>query len=476
VSPDPPADSGRPDSGRPDSGQPADTGRPEPDVIVVGGGIGGLSAAFALTRKGLRVRVLERAPEFGEVGAGIQLAPNCTRILSAYGLLEQAKALGVLPASMVMKDALDGTVLTSLDLRDMEHRYGTPYMVIHRSDLHGLFLQACREAGVDLRTGQHVTAYETLSPASTGRDSTEAASTEAASTEAASTEAASTEAAGTGTAGARVRLADGTVQQARLVIAADGLHSAARRQLVGDEPVSSAFVAYRGAVPMEKARENNISASDVVVYVGPGCHFVQYPLRGGGMFNQVAVFESPKARAGEEDWGTPDELDAAFAHTTRNVQQGLPLMWRDRWWRMFDRDPITNWVYGRVALLGDAAHPPLQYIAQGAIMAIEDGYVLAEHLAARPGGRALADIDGALAAYQAVRPEHCRRVVETSRAWGILWHLDGEKRERRNEILRARDPRDYSFVDWLYSITARTPAQEPPMFQAIALDSPAPVP
>jgi 2-polyprenyl-6-methoxyphenol hydroxylase-like FAD-dependent oxidoreductase len=410
---------------------------PPPDVIVVGGGIGGLSAAFALTRKGLRVRVLERSAEFGEVGAGIQIAPNCTRILSAYGLLDEAKELGVQPVNMVMKDALDGTVLTSLDLLDMGRRYGTPYIVIHRSDLHGLFLKACQDAGVDLRTSQQVTEYETLA----------------------------------GAGGARVRLADGTVHEARLVLAADGLHSVARKQLVGDEPVNSAFVAYRGAVPMDKARENNISERDVVVYVGPRCHFVQYPLRGGDMFNQVAVFESPKAKAGEEDWGTPDELDAAFGHTTENVQKGLPLMWRDRWWRMFDRDPIMNWVYGRVALLGDAAHPPLQYIAQGAIMAIEDGYVLAEHLAASPG-----DWDAALAAYQAVRPEHCRRVVTTSRAWGILWHLDGEERERRNEILRARDPRDYSFVDWLYSITAISPAEEPEMFQPIPLDSSSPVP
>jgi salicylate hydroxylase len=419
-----------------------------PDVIVVGGGIGGLSAAFALARKGLSVRVLERSAEFGEAGAGIQIAPNCTRILHAYGLLDEAKELGVLPASMVMKDALDGTVLTSLDLRDMEQRYGTPYIVIHRSDLHGLFLRACRRAGVDLRTSQHVTQYETAA-------------------------AGSGEPGGTG-GGARVRLADGTVCEARLVIAADGLHSAARRQLVGDEPVNSAFVAYRGAVPMEKVRENNVSESDVVVYVGPRCHFVQYPLRGGEMFNQVAVFESPRARAGEEDWGTPDELDAAFAHTTGNVQKGLPLMWRDRWWRMFDRDPVMTWVYGRVALLGDAAHPPLQYIAQGAIMAIEDGYVLAEHLAANRGDGAAPDWDGALAAYQAVRPEHCRRVVTTSRAWGVLWHLDGEKRERRNEILRARDPRDYRFVDWLYSVTALTPAEEPEMFRIIPLNAPSP--
>ncbi|HVT68426.1 MAG TPA: FAD-dependent oxidoreductase [Trebonia sp.] len=449
--------------------RPAET-EDRPDVIVVGGGIGGLSAAFALTRKGLRVRVLERSAEFGEVGAGIQIAPNCTRILGAYGLLDEARRLGVLPARMVMKDAVDGSVLTSLDLTDMERRYGSPYMVIHRSDLHGLFLRACRDAGVDLRTSQHVTQY-----ASTAQ-------------------------------GARVTLADGTVQEARIVVAADGLHSAARRQLVGDEPVSSAYVAYRGAVPIEKVRENNVDETAVVVYIGPRCHFVQYPLRGGEMFNQVAVFESAKAKAGADDWGTPDELDAAYAGMTENIQQGLPLMWRDRCWRMFDRDPVMTWVYGRVALLGDAAHPPLQYIAQGAIMAIEDGYVLAEHLArAAAGDRAgrdaddrddgddrdtgdrdtgdrdtgdwdTGDWDAALAAYEAVRAEHCRRVVETSRAWGVLWHLDGAKRERRNEILRAREVTDYSFVDWLYSVTALTPAEEPAMFTPIPLDIPSPTP
>jgi 2-polyprenyl-6-methoxyphenol hydroxylase-like FAD-dependent oxidoreductase len=411
------------------TGQP--TG-PEPDVIVVGGGIGGLAAALALTRKGLKVKVLERSAEFGEVGAGLQLAPNCTRILADYGLLDEAKRLGVLPTGMLMKDALDGTVLTSLDLTDLERRYGSPYMVMHRSDLHGLFLRACRQAGVDLRTGQHVTEYANSAE------------------------------------GAAVTLADGSRHAAALVIAADGLHSTARAQLVGDEPVNSAYVAYRGAVPIEKVRENNISETDVVVYVGPRRHFVQYPLRGGEMFNQVAVFESAKAVAGEEDWGTPDELDAAFAGSTENIQLGLPLMWRDRWWRMFDREPIERWVYGRIALLGDAAHPPLQYIAQGAIMAIEDGYVLAEHLAANR------DPDAALAAYQAVRPEHCRRVLTASRAWGKLWHLDGEQRQRRNEILRARDPLDYKFTDWLYSTTALTPAQEPEMFTPVPLETPVP--
>ncbi|MGW3865157.1 FAD-dependent oxidoreductase, partial [Streptomyces sp. NPDC005047] len=167
-----------------------------PDVIVVGGGIGGLSTAFALTRQGLRVRVLERAEEFGEVGAGIQLAPNCTRVLNEYGLLEEAKSLGVLPENMVMRDALDGRELTRLDLRDLERRYGFPYLVIHRSDLHGLFLRACRAAGVELLTDRTVVAYEHTD------------------------------------GGARVRLADGRTEEAPLVVAADGLHSVARRQLV----------------------------------------------------------------------------------------------------------------------------------------------------------------------------------------------------------------------------------------------------
>jgi salicylate hydroxylase len=408
-----------------------------PDVIVVGGGIGGLSTAFALTRGGLRVRVLERAKEFGEVGAGIQLAPNCTRILHEYGLLEEAKSLGVLPENMVMRDALDSRELTRLDLRDLERRYGFPYMVIHRSDLHGIFLRACRQAGVELLTDQKVVDYEN-----------------------------------TGT-GALVRLEDGRTEEAALVIAADGLHSAARRQLVGDDVVSSRYVAYRAAIPIEQVRDDGVAESDVVVHVGPRCHFVQYPLRGGEMLNQVAVFESPKAQAGQAEWGTPDELDAAFEATCDTVRRGIPLMWRDRWWQMLDRDPISTWVYGRIALLGDAAHPPLQYMAQGAIMAIEDGWVLAKHLARQltAADGTAPDWDPALAAYEAVRVEHCRRVQTTARAWGELWHLDGDERLQRNTIMRGLDINDYGFTDWVYGPTALTPDEEPAMFTPIPLAS-----
>jgi 2-polyprenyl-6-methoxyphenol hydroxylase-like FAD-dependent oxidoreductase len=408
-----------------------------PDAIVVGGGIGGLGAALALARKGIRVRLLESCHEFGEVGAGLQIAPNCTRILNEYGLLDEVRQLGVLPQSMVMKDAVDATELTRLDLGDLERRYGFPYLVIHRSDLHGVLLRACQRAGVELLNDQKVVGYE-----NTDR-------------------------------GARVFLEDGRTEEAEVVIAADGLHSVARKLVVDDQPVNSAYVAYRGAVPIEQVQEHDVSETDVVVYVGPRCHFVQYPLRGGEMFNQVAVFESPKALAGDEDWGTPDELDTAFAATCAQVQRGIPLMWRDRWWRMFDRDPIMNWLHGRIALLGDAAHAPLQYMAQGAVMAIEDGWVLAEHVGAQNAMRTAessdVDWDAALEAYNAVRPEHCRRVVTTARSWGELWHLEGLARDQRNEILRAREVDDYSFTDWIYGPTALTPDREPELYRTVSL-------
>lgn len=213
--------------------EPSPAGRP--DVLVVGGGIGGLSSAFALARQGLRVRVLERAKEFGGVGAGLQIAPNCTRILAEYGLLEEARTLGVVPENMVMRDALDARELTRLDLRDLERRYGFPYMVIHRSDLHGIFLRACERAGVELLTDQSVVGYEHTE------------------------------------GGALIRLEDGSTQEAPLVVAADGLHSVARRQLVGDDVVSSDYVAYRAAVPIERVRDNGIAEKDVTVYVGPRC-------------------------------------------------------------------------------------------------------------------------------------------------------------------------------------------------------------
>ncbi|MDT7639399.1 MAG: 3-hydroxybenzoate 6-monooxygenase, partial [Pseudonocardiales bacterium] len=196
---------------------------------------------------------------------------------------------------------------------------------------------------------------------------------------------------------------------------------------------------------------------------GPHCHLVQYPLRRGEIFNQVAVFRSPRALAGEPDWGTPDELDAAFAGTCDLVRAALPNLWRDRWWRMFDREPITNWVDGRLALTGDAAHPMLQYLAQGACQALEDADCLAGMVGKHGGGMAGkheggtaggtaggTDWDGALRGYAEVRTVRTARVQRTARDWGELWHCDGLFRSVRNAMLADRDPGDYRYIDWLY--------------------------
>ena len=349
------------------------------DVLIIGGGIGGLAAATALTQKGLTVKLYERQREFGEVGAGMQIASNCTSILDDLGLLDEAKRLGVVPDRMVMKDAVDGRELIHLDLRRVEERYGTPYMVIHRSDLHGIFLRAAQRQGVELHGGAKAVAYDNVD------------------------------------GGARVTFDDGSTDEADVVIAADGIHSVARASIVQDEPVSSAYVAYRGAVPIELAAENDIDPDAVQVYVGPGCHFVQYALRAGEMFNQVAVFESPKALAGQDDWGTPDEMDSAFAETCEQVQKGLPLMWRNRG---------------------------------------EDGTV---------------DWDATLAAYDAVRPEHCRRILTTGRVWGELWHLRDEERLARNAVFDGLDPHEWAFTDWVWGPTALFPEDEPAMYEPIPI-------
>jgi salicylate hydroxylase len=384
------------------------------DAVVVGGGIGGLGSALALARAGYAVRVLEQQPEFGEVGAGLQMAPNATRILRSWDLLDEVVDLGVTPRRLVMRDALDGGELTHLDLAETARRYGAPYVVIHRSDLHSILLRACRAAGVDLVTDAAVQDVEVA-------------------------------------ADRAVAIGDRRRDTGSFVLAADGLGSRLRARLSDDEPVSSAYVAYRGALPLADLPDTSgLALDDVVVYIGPGCHFVQYPLRRGEMFNQVAVFRSPKALAGEEEWGTPDELDAAFAATCDRIQVALPNLRRNRWWRMYDREPIANWVDGRLALTGDAAHPMLQYLAQGACQALEDAAQLAEQ-ATKARSADGTDWDRALAGYAEIRTARTARVQRTARQWGDLWHCDGLFRATRNALLRDRDPGDFRYIDWLYA-------------------------
>ena len=320
------------------------------EILVIGGGIGGLAAALTIRRTGRAVRVLERSAQFGEIGAGIQLAPNATRILDRLGLLGQVIDVGVLPRRLVLADAVAGVELTALDLTDFPQRYGAPYIVLHRSDLLDILLGGCADAGVALEAGTHVT--------------------------------------GLAERGASVRAScpDGRSFDGIAAICADGLHSRSRAMFSDDEPICSGYVAYRGAVPMEQVARH-ADLRDVVAWIGPGLHLVQYPLRSGRMYNQVAVFRSDAYLRGEDDWGHLAELEQRFAACCDHVRESIPLLGRDNRWPMYDRLPIPTWVRGRIALLGDAAHPMLQYLAQGGCQAIEDAAVLAAALEQHDRGR-----------------------------------------------------------------------------------------
>ncbi|GAA4611822.1 3-hydroxybenzoate 6-hydroxylase [Actinoallomurus liliacearum] len=382
------------------------------DVVVVGGGIGGLATAYALATSGRSVSVLERAPEFTEVGAGLQMAPNATRILKDWGLLDEVLEAGVAPRRLLFKDALDGSELTHLNLDDeFVRRYGGPYVVIHRSDLLAILARACERAGVNLVADCDVQDVVAAADGATAR----------------------------GRSGEH---------RASLAVAADGLHSTLRARFSDDSPVCSGYVAYRGAFPVAElgSRIDPETFRDVVVYLGPGCHLVQYALRRGEVFNTVAVFESPAYQRGEREWGGPEELDAAFSGACPEVRGGLESLWRNRRWPMYDRLPIPKWVDGRLVLTGDAAHPMLQYLAQGACQAIEDAHCLAGELkdAAEP------DWADALKRYEAERTERTARVQGTARIWGDIWHVNGVGRLLRNELFRLRDPRDHTYLDWLY--------------------------
>jgi salicylate hydroxylase len=380
------------------------------DVLVAGGGIAGLAAAYALARRGRRVRVLERAPGFTEVGAGLQLGPNATRILRDWGLLDEIIARGVLPRRLVLKDAVDGAELTSLELGPgFLARYGAPYVVIHRSDLLTILYDACAAAGVEL-LAEHDAGGLSLAA---------------------------------GHAGLR---AAGRTHRAGVVLGADGLWSSLRGELVGDEPIGSGFVAYRGTREAADAAGADPDAfTDMVMNIGPGRHLVQYPLRQGELLNTVAVFASPAHARGEPEWGGPEELDAAFAGSCATVRRGLEFLWRDRRWPMFDRPPTSTWVRGRFGLIGDAAHPMLQYLAQGACQAFEDAACLAELTGDGP-----ADWPAALGQYQRIRAPRTARVQTTARIWGDIWHCDGLTRMLRNALLTDRRLDDYRYIDWLY--------------------------
>jgi 3-hydroxybenzoate 6-monooxygenase len=379
-------------------------------LLIAGGGIGGLAAALAIARTGRSVTVLEKSSQFGEIGAGLQLAPNASHALAKLGVLDAIAPHAVYPRRLLWRDARTGKRVTALDLGEkFRAHYGHPYVVMHRGDLLDVLLAACRaDSRIVLEPSREVVAVE--------HDAR----------------------------GARAVCADGTTFHGSAVIAADGLWSRLRKLVRDDgDPVPARYVAYRGTLPVEELWEG-AGLEDVVLWTAPGLHFVQYPIRGGKLFNQVAVFRSTRFRADSDDWGTPDELDAAFAVGCEAVQSGVARIRRDRRWTMYDREPIADWSRGRLALLGDAAHPMLQYLAQGACQALEDAVVLADALAAHD------DPAAAFVAYRDRRYLRTARVQYTARVFGEIWHVGDVGATLRDSMVAARPDDDFTHAEWLY--------------------------
>ncbi len=381
-------------------------------VLIAGGGIGGLAAALALANGGRRAIVLEQAREFGEIGAGIQLGPNAFKAIDELGILDDLRDQIVRVDALRMMDSVNNRLIIDIPLDDrIEARFGHPYAVVHRAHLHQALYRGCARSGlVDLRTECRL--------ADLVDDST----------------------------GVTAALEDGGRLQGSALVGADGLWSRVRELLLHDgKPRIAGHVAYRALLePDEMPAEARWQKA--TLWAGPRTHLVHYPISGGRMFNIVATFHSDREIVG---WNAPGDRDELLHHF-RGVR-GLPrkILDRPRYWRRWtlcDRDPVAIWSRGRATLLGDAAHPMLQYFAQGSAMAMEDALVLAEQLDAADG-----DAATAFQRYQEVRGPRTARVQLQARKLGELYHMRGLKRWGRNWRLgRMTQQKFLDGIAWLY--------------------------
>lgn len=386
-------------------------------ILVAGGGIGGLAAALALTRRGFSVKVLEQAPQLGEIGAGIQLGPNAFAAFDALGIGEDARSRAVYTDEMVMHDALDETLVGRIPTgAAFRQRFGNPYAVIHRADVHASLLEGAQRTGlVEILTSTPVQRVEQDDDSVTVYD------------------------------------ARGGAHRGVALIGADGVKSAVRRQYVGDDARVSGHVVYRAVVDKKDFPED-LRWNAASIWVGPNCHLVHYPLRGGEQYNVVVTFHSRE----QEEWsvreGNREEVQSYFEGICPRARQliDLPRDWKR--WATADREPIGQWIYGRAALLGDAAHPTLQYLAQGACMALEDAVTLGEALRARDNNFATA-----FALYQRSRVARTARVVLSAREMGRIFHAKGVERLVRNDLWKGRTTeRFYDAMEWLYGWRVET--------------------
>ncbi|MES2980463.1 MAG: FAD-dependent monooxygenase [Pseudomonadota bacterium] len=393
-------------------------------ALIAGGGIGALAAALACARAGWQTRVYEQAPVFSEVGAGIQLGPNSTRVLQAWGLGNALESVASFPERLVVKDALDGRELGRLRLgqRCLE-RYGSPYATVHRADLHGLLLEACAASGaVDLRLDARVRAFTETDTA------------------------------------VQLEWPDGKCVEGDALIGADGLWSQVRAKLLGDGPARlTGHLAYR-ALQVQADLPESQRSQQVSVWLGPMLHVVRYPVRGGALLNTV-VFVHGAPRGDVEDWDQSAlavDLQSALAGTCASLREMVESVGQWRLWTLNDRSPVTSpgqMALGRVALLGDAAHPMRPYMAQGAGMAIEDAAELARCLGTVERGTV--DVPLALRRYALNRWERSARVQRRAQRNGEVFHATGLMRWGRDLSMNLLGERLLD-VPWLYGMPKAT--------------------
>jgi len=380
--------------------------------VVVGAGIGGIGTALALAQRGRPVLVLEQAPQTGEIGAGIQLGPNALRVLDGLGVLDEVSRDAVHPPAATMRDATTGEILTRLTFDDtFRATYGYPYLVAHRTDLHSSLLSAAEATGlVEIRTSSRLSEVRQNSLGET-----------------------------------EILLATGQEIRTQALIGADGLHSVVRRHVVvgSDDLVHSGDFAYRGTVPYAEAPDRD-GKDDMTWWVGESMHLIQYPVRGGELFNQVAVFSGSHRGIEPEKWDHVSEFASRFDGKHPLVLEGAAQLNKQRIWPVVDRAPIRRWTAGRITLLGDAAHPMVQYLAQGVCQALEDVACLAACVESTP------DAETAFAQYEAKRASVAGTVQRWARAMGQIVHAGGIAAELRNELLRARPSAEFRQLHWLY--------------------------
>jgi 2-polyprenyl-6-methoxyphenol hydroxylase-like FAD-dependent oxidoreductase len=381
-------------------------------ILIVGGGLGGLTTALALAQHGRTVRVLEGAPEFGAIGYGIQFGPNVFHVLDRIGVGEQVEAAADPPSAVVMLDALDGKELVRMATgAAFRARFNYPYIVIHRIDLHNILLDAARRNdAIELIPEAMSTSFEDRGDCVT------------------------------------VTVGDGRTFSGTALIAADGVRSLFRAKLIGDgEPHPVGYAAHRTIVPMAEL-EVDVLRDCVVLWGGPGFHIVHYPLRHNALFNIVAVFRTSTHGEKGDVACYRKELEQTYGGAHPAMRALIAMMDLGRRWQVGDRAPVRHWHRGRVVLLGDAAHAPLQSLAKGASMAIEDGLCLAESIHAADG-----DFAVAFRRFEAARLMRTARVQLESRALWQFYHAEDIARDVRNATVANWDEAHmFDCLSWLY--------------------------